>query len=229
MSKPTVIVTGASSGIGKSVCEHFVNMGFRVAGISRRSIAKESFRNPDLFNSYVCDVSSKEQVNSVFSQIIGDEPIILINAAGITSFNAATDDSVDVLESVIQTNLLGSIYTIKAVLNQMVEKKQGVIVSVLSVVAEKIFTRSSAYSASKSGLAAFTKVLREEVRTSGVKVINVYPGATDTPIWSEGMLTKFSSRMMKTDEVAKIIFDVSTSSGSPIVEEIVLRPQLGDL
>lgn len=229
MSDALVIVTGASSGIGKAVCEHFVNMGFRVVGISRRSIGKESFANPNLFTSYICDVSSKEQVNSVFSQIVGGEPIILINAAGITSFNAAQEDSVDLLEQVIQTNLLGSIYTIKAVLNQMVEKKQGVILSVLSVVAEKIFTNSSAYSASKSGLAAFTKVLREEVRAAGVRVINVYPGATDTPIWSEGMLTKFSSRMMKTEDVAKIIFDVSTSNSSPIVEELVLRPQLGDL
>ena len=90
-------------------------------------------------------------------------------------------------------NLLGSIYTTKAVLPEMIKRKSGTIINILSVAAKTVFTNSSIYTASKSGLEAFGKVLREEVREYNIRVINIFPGATATEIWSKEALDKFDA------------------------------------
>jgi short-subunit dehydrogenase len=100
---------------------------------------------------------------------------------------------------------------------------------VLSVVTKKVFTRSSAYSASKHGLIGYANSLREEVRKYNIKVINVVPGATQTPIWSHEMREKFGERMMTVEEVAQVLVWLYLQKGNLVTEEIVLRPILGDL
>jgi len=153
----------------------------------------------------------------------------LINNAGITSFKKVEHNSLEDIESIIQTNLLGSIYTIKAVLPLMIKKNKGTIINILSVVTEKIFQQSGAYSASKAGLKAFSQVLREEVRKYNIRVINVYPAATNTDIWSEENKTKFAHRMMNPADIAKMVISIYEHPGNVVTEEIVLRPIEGDL
>ena len=118
--------------------------------------------------------------------------IALINNAGITSFKLAEENSINEINDIINTNLLGSIYAIKAVLPQMISNRSGTIINILSVVTKKTFTKSSVYSASKMGLLGYTNSLREEVRKYNIKVINVIPGATATPMWSKEMRNQFS-------------------------------------
>lgn len=232
--KGKIWITGASSGIGKSVAIAFANSGYNVYATARRKEKLELLPNAiqerAVINSYQVDISSKEDVFSFVDKTFGDEGIdCLINNAGITSFKKVENNSIEDIGSIIQTNLLGSIYSIKSVLPLMIKKNKGTIINILSVVTEKIFQQSGAYSASKAGLKAFSQVLREEVRKYNIRVINVYPAATDTNIWSEENKTKFAHRMMNPNDVANMILSIYKQPGNLVTEEIVLRPIEGDL
>jgi len=227
-----VWITGASSGIGKALAEVFVAKGILVAGTARRADLLNSLQRNlgGLFIPLKMNVADKESVEKVYKKLSTDFEIdTLINNAGITSFRKAIEDSVETMENIIQTNLLGSIYTIKSVLPDMIERKSGTIINILSVVTQKIFTGSSAYSASKSGLLAFTQVLREELRDKNIRVINVSPGPTATEIWNEKVLAKHSERMMSTDAIAKLIYRLYEEKSNLVTEEVVLRPVTGEL
>jgi NADP-dependent 3-hydroxy acid dehydrogenase YdfG len=111
----------------------------------------------------------------------------------------------------------------------MISRNSGTIINILSVVTQKLFTNSSAYSASKSGLMAYSKVLREEVRNKNIRVLNVYPGATKTSIWPNNVLEKYSHRMITPEEIAKVVYQIYIQKSNVVTEEILLRPIQGDL
>ena len=230
--KKIVWITGASSGIGKSLAEIFVSNGVLVAGTARRKELLSDIQKNlgELFIPIQMDITNKAKVTEVYSTLSAEYEVdALINNAGITSFRNAIEDSVETMENIIQTNLLGSIYTIKNVLPDMLERKSGTIINILSVVTQKIFTGSSAYSASKSGLLAFTQVLREELRDKNIRVINVSPGPTATDIWHEKVLAKHSERMMSSVAIAKLIYRLYEEKSNLVTEEVVLRPVTGEL
>jgi short-subunit dehydrogenase len=153
----------------------------------------------------------------------------LINNAGQTSFKSAEDDSIKDIDDVIGTNLLGSIYTIKAVLPQMKKNGSGTIINVLSFATEKTFTNSSVYTASKMGLLGYAKVLREEVRKYNIRIINIIPGATETPIWSREKREENRERMMNPESIARLMVSVFLQTDNLVTEEIVIRPMQGDI
>ncbi|MBA4406695.1 hypothetical protein C0389_05420 [bacterium] len=233
--KQAVWITGVSSGIGRAIAFKFASNGITVLGTARRidlinEIKKELGESENLLIPYQLDISDCNAVNSFYSDISSQYDIeCLINNAGTTSFKNAIDNSIQEIEEIIRVNLLGSIYSIKAVLPEMLEKKSGTIFNILSVVTQKIFTSSSAYSASKSGLHAYAKVLREEIRDKNIRVINVSPGATATSIWPEGVLQKYSDSMMSAKAIAELIYKVYSEKSNLVSEELVLRPIKGDL
>ena len=234
MKQKAVWITGASAGIGKSLSIKFANNNHIVFGSARR---KKSLNNIDVklndkskFRYIENDVSNYDQVVSVCNKINEEFEIeCLINNAGISSFKPFIENSVEEIDNIIKTNLNGSIYTIKSVLPGMIEKKSGTIINILSVAAQKIFTNSSIYAASKSGLEIFSKVLREEVRESNIRIINIFPGATSTDIWPENAINKFSDKMMTPDSLADFIYSIYSNSSTLSPEEIVVRPITGDL
>lgn len=230
-----VWVTGASSGIGRSISHEFNSNGESVA-ISARRVEELKKLNSDLtdksnpFLIIPLDVSNSTEVNEAAKKIVAENNIsCLINNAGVTSFTPAVDDSLEDIDEIIKTNLLGAIYSIKSVLPGMIENKSGVIINIISVAAIKIFKESSTYAASKAGLLAYTKVLREEVRDKNIRIINILPGATKTPIWPNQSLEKFADRMMSPDELAKFLYQVYSIKSNLVPEEIVIRPVKGDL
>ena len=111
----------------------------------------------------------------------------------------------------------------------MIERQSGTIINILSVVTQKVFTSSSAYTASKSGLLGYTKVLREEVRDKNIRIINVLPGATATEIWPNEVIRKNSDSMMDAEKIAKLVFKLYSERSNMVIEEIILRPLKGDL
>lgn len=232
-------ITGASSGLGAKLTIEFCKRGASVFATARRLEALEELKtqidNLSLNNGYKliikkCDVRSSDDVSESLKFISDKGDLIcLINNAGVTSFKRAEENSIQEIEEIIQTNLFGSIYTIKSVLSEMIYRKKGIIINLLSVVTKKIFTNSSAYSASKAGLMGYVNVLREEVRKYNIKIVNVVPGATETSIWSKEMIEKYSTRMMRPEEVANQIADIYFNQNSIVIEELVMRPVGGDL
>ncbi len=231
MKNRAVIVTGASSGIGKSLVEKLASAGVTVFAASRRTDAAEKLKEqyPDSVIPIKLDVADTESISAFAKQLDNYEISGLVNNAGITSFTKAEKDDPVLIKNIIDTNLLGAIFVTKAVLPIMIEQKYGKIINTGSVVAEKVFTKSSAYSASKSGLIAYMKVLREEVRNYNIQVTNVLPGATQTAIWADEAIEKFGNRMMKVEDVAEVLYKICLDNSSVVYEEVVLRPSGGDL
>jgi NADP-dependent 3-hydroxy acid dehydrogenase YdfG len=233
--KKAVWITGASSGIGKELAFEFVRNGEIVLATARKISAIESLKKDlgeqsDNLIPAVVDVTDKDAIKEFYKSISEKYSVsCLINNAGITSFKKAEQDTIEEIEKIIATNLYGTIYAIKTVLPEMIANNSGTIINLLSIVTKKIFTGSSAYSASKAGLMAYANSLREEVRKNNIRVINVSPGPTQTPIWSNAALEKHSYKMMSPVDVAKLVYHIYKIKSNMVVEDISIRPIQGDL
>ena len=230
-----VWITGASSGIGRSTAMEFARVGCKVIASSRRINGLEKL-NSDLKKEkskvevMPCNVASSSNVVQVVKKITAANQInCLINSAGISTFKYAEDNSIQEIKDVINTNLMGSIFTIKQILPHMIKNGGGTIINVLSVVTEKLFERSSIYTASKIGLLGYTKVLREEVRKHNIRVINILPGATETPMWPAEIRNKKSDEMMQPEDLAQLLVWIYLQKRNIVPEEITLLPIQGDI
>lgn len=234
-NKTGIWITGASSGIGKAAAKEFARTGGNVFVSSRRVTELERLNNElndeNLnLNIFPCNVASQSNVDQVVKKILAESKLdCLVNNAGLTSFKLAEENSIQEINDIINTNLLGSIYTIKALLPHFIQNGGGTIINILSVVVGKIFTRSTVYSASKAGLLAYTNSLREEVREHNIKVVNIIPGATETPMWSQEVRKEKSDLMMSADDIARVIVSAYLQKNNIVTEEITLRPLTGDL
>jgi len=233
--KDGIWVTGASSGIGKAVALEFAKIGCNVFISARRAqelerIKDEAGKQGDNIYPFPCNVASSTNVDQTFKKISSEfEVSCLINNAGITSFKNAADNSVNEINDIINTNLLGSIYAIKTVLPTFIKNESGTIFNILSVVIDKTFSNSSVYSASKMGLLGYSNSMREEVRKHNIRVINIVPGATETAMWSQDVRKEKGEKMMNPESIARIIVSAYLQKDNLVTEEIVLRPVTGDL
>jgi short-subunit dehydrogenase len=232
-----VWLTGSSRGIGENIANKLADKG-AILVMSARSAAlldnvKKELSSSGIGFIYPCDVSSSNDVNNTYNKIlknIGDVDI-LINNAGVAAFKSINELSLNDFDIMLGTNLRGAFICIKSVLPAMIKKKQGIILNIISVAATKAFTGSSIYSASKAGLLAMSRSMREDLRSHGIKVIDILPGATETELWSSKSREKYGKRMIKPAELANIIVDILEKSldNQLMIEEVVIRPQLGDL
>jgi len=233
--KKAVWITGANSGIGKSITHEFSkNNIFSIASARRedalKRMKKESTENSSNIEVFPLDVSNTNEITEVTKKVLNKYDVdCLINNAGVTSFASVQDTSIEDVNNIIQTNLVGAIAVIQNLIPHFEKRGGGIIINILSVAAKTIFQNSSVYSASKAGLLAYSNVLREEVRKHNVKVVNILPGATRTPIWSSEMLSEYANRMMSPEDIAKFIYQIYTIDYNLVPEEITLRPMKGDL
>lgn len=233
--KSGIWITGASAGIGKSTAIEFARTGCNVFASSRRVTELDRLNNELnkenlAINIFPCNVASQVNVDQTFKKISSEHTIdCLVNNAGVTSFKLAEENSPQEINDIINTNLLGAIYTIKAVLPHFIANGGGAIINILSIVVNKVFTRSTAYAASKLGLKGYTDSLREEVRKYNIRIINIIPGATETAMWSQEIRKEKSGLMMSAEDIARVIVSAYLQKENIVTEEIMLRPITGDL
>ena len=228
-------ITGGSSGIGKAAAKEFARTGSRVFVSSRRIRELEKL-NEELEKEklsvviFPCNVASSANVNQTVKKITNLQQVdCIINNAGVTSFKSVENSSIQEINDIINTNLLGSIYTIKSILPYFIKQRKGTIINILSSATKKIFTNSSVYTASKMGLWGYSNVLREEVRKFNIRVINILPGATETPMWPSEIRKIHSARMMTVEEVAHLLVWAYLQEGNIVPEEITIKPIEGDI
>ena len=230
------IVTGASKGLGKAMAEKFAAGGYDLCLCSRdinllsATRAELSARYPAITIRYAAyDLGVKEQVRA-FGNWVLDQGIsvdVLINNAGQIIPGSVHDEPEGVLEQLIAVNLYSAYHLSRMLLPGMIARKTGHIFNMCSVASFKAYTNGGAYSISKFALAGFSANLREEMKPHGIKVTAVYPGAAYTDSWAGSGIDP--RRIMEAADVAEMVYAASRLSPQATVEEILLRPQLGDL
>jgi short-subunit dehydrogenase len=230
------IITGASRGLGKAMAERFAAAGYHLALIARDGgrltevQAELDTRFPDIrIKCFPTDMSKKEEVLSLGKGLVkaGVEVDVLINNAGQFLPGSVHDEAEGTLERMIAVNLYSAYHLTRTLLPGMMARRSGHIFNICSVASLQAYPNGGAYSISKWALAGFSANLREELKTHGIKVTSVYPGAAYTDSWAGSGVDP--QRIMEAADVAEMVFAASRLSPQATVEEILLRPQLGDL
>ena len=225
-----VVVTGGTKGIGKAIINQFNERGYQIITCSRTAEdCKAIEAEMSNLKAFQTDMSKKEEVLR-FGQQVKDhfnQIDILINNAGIFIPGLSSEEEDGALEAMIETNLYSAYYLTRSLLEHIPENKASHIFNMCSIASIMAYPNGGSYSISKFALYGYTKVLREELKPKGIKVTAILPGATWSNSWKGVDLPE--ERLMQADDVAKSIVVASDLSASAVIEEIVLRPQLGDL
>jgi short-subunit dehydrogenase len=207
----TAIVTGASSGIGRATSIALAKAGTNLILVSRnisklRNVEQEAQSFGVKAQAICGDISNRNDVKYFIAQAIEkSEGIdILICNAGIYFRRPITDQTIDDIRNIMETNFFGTLNCIYEILPYFLEKKSGHIIIVSSVDGKKGLPLDSAYVSSKFALAGFAEVLRQELAHSGIHVCTVFPGRIDTPMIN-GIETPGISPKIPPEHVSKAI------------------------
>ena len=236
-----IIITGASKGIGKAIATAFAAEGATLFLCARNEVALYN-TVAELQTAYpTCtikakpvDLSVKEQAKSFGAWVlagIANTPSgkidILVNNAGNFVPGSTCQEEDGALEKMMDINLYSAYHLTRTLLPSMMEAKKALIVNMCSIASLSAYNNGGSYSISKFALMGYTKNLREELKTSLIKVMGVYPGAVMTDSW--GDFDNSSRRIMEASDIANMILAASKLSAQAVVEDIILRPLLGDL
>jgi len=231
-----IVITGGSKGIGKAIIERFAKEGFEIITCARsleglqnlEKDLKEKF--PALKLHYkAIDMSVKKEVLAfaAFVKSFKKNIKILVNNAGVFIPGEIAKEEEGALEKMINTNLYSAYHLTRELLPEIIAQKESDIFNICSIASQIAYPNGGSYSISKFALYGFSKVLREELKEKAVRVIAVLPGATLTASW-EGVDIP-EERFMKAEDVAESIWLSHSLSRNTVIEELILRPQLGDL
>jgi NAD(P)-dependent dehydrogenase (short-subunit alcohol dehydrogenase family) len=224
------LVTGASRGLGLAIAEALSERGFHLilAARSRRPLERLAARLPNS-TAIPCDIRDPQAV-AALAAVVGKRRRldVLINNAGIAGPSQPID-SLDYANwrEVIETNLHGTFLVTQSMLPFL--GKGSVIVNNLSIAARMVIPGMAAYSASKSGLLAFTATLREELRPRGIRVVALLPGAIDTGIWQQFWPGAPRRSMISPRTIAQTVAAAVTLPAKANFDEIVITPSAGAL
>jgi short-subunit dehydrogenase len=230
-----IIITGASKGIGRAIAEQFAAAGYTLF-LCARNEKQLNLVADELSEKYLqctvlvkaVDLQKKEEVLLFADWCQQFGPIsILINNAGQFIPGSVYNEEDGILEKMMETNLYSAYHLTKAILPNMITRRSGHIFNICSIASLQAYPNGGSYSISKFAMLGFSKNLREELKPLGIKVTSVLPGAAFTDSWSGSGIDP--QRIMEADDIAKMVLATSQLSVQACVEEIVLRPQLGDL
>lgn len=236
-----VVITGASRGIGKAIAEVFAANGHALFLSSKNEVAiyKAMAELQDKYpgvkiKAKARDLSKKEDVES-FGQWVLDNSFhidVLVNNAGNFLPGSVHNEEDGFLEEMISTNLYSAYHLTRKLLPQMMRQSatngsRAHIFNMCSIASLHAYKNGGAYSISKFAMHGFSKNLREEMKPHLIKVTSVFPGAVMTDSW-EGF-DNSTKRIMEADDIAKLVYASSQLSAQACVEDIIIRPQLGDL
>ena len=228
------VITGASKGIGKAIALKFAEAGYDVLLCSRteETLQHTALELASLFPQIsvkfmAADLSKKEQCIEFGNWCNGfGNTSILVNNAGIyLPGNCISEE--DSLDEMLKTNLFSAYYTTRIIAAKMIEERAGHIFNMCSIASLNAYEGGGSYSISKYALHGFSKNLRHELKEYGIKVTSVFPGAVFTDSWKG--FDNSNNRIMKPEDIAEMVVACSRLSPQAVVEDLIIRPQLGDL
>jgi NAD(P)-dependent dehydrogenase (short-subunit alcohol dehydrogenase family) len=230
-----ILITGASQGIGAAVAEAFAaEPGARLALVSRnaeklRQTAERCHALGAEAEVFVADVTDDAAVASMSADVRArfGLPDVLVNNAGLFLPGGLLEVEPADFRQQIEVNLTSAFLVTRAFLGDMMARRSGHVFFMASVAAIRGYPGGVAYCAGKHGLLGLARVVREETKQHGIRVTSILPGATFTPSWEGSDLPE--ERFMPAEDIASAIVGIHRLSGRSVVEEILLRPQLGDV
>lgn len=232
---PLIVVTGGTKGIGRAIADRFMAEGFD-AVVCARSI--DGPQNPDesspsahgqqLF-PVAADLSTRDGVTQLLAYIHSlDRPVdVLVNNTGVFLPGQIHNEAEGTFEQSMNTNVASAYHLTRGLVGAMIARRQGHIFMMCSTASITPYTNGGSYCISKFALLGMSRVLREELKPHGVKVTAILPGATLTASWEGTDLPE--ERFMRASDVADSAWAAYALSKSAVVEEILIRPQLGDI
>jgi len=230
-----IIITGGSRGMGKAMAFEFAATASHIILCARNLESLEGTKNEILqkfpsciVDVFAADLSIKMEVEGFadfcLNKFTAD---ILVNNAGTYTPGNSMDTSDEDFNKMMNLNFYSAYYLTKKLLPAMMKQKRGHIFNICSIAADRAYDGGGTYSISKFALNGFSQNLRHEMKPHGIKVTAVFPGAVLTDSW--GDFDNSNHRIMEASDISKMIFAASTLSTQAVVEEITIRPQLGDL
>ena len=232
----TIVITGGSKGIGKSIALKFAQENFDIYTCSRNQDDLLKLKNE--LNSlnqnitlytFSCDLSTKDGCNS-FINFINDNTKkidILVNNVGTFIPGKLIEEDDSALEKMIDINLYSNYWITKGLIKLMTNYREGHIFNICSIASKVAYANGGSYCISKFALYGMSQCLREELKDFDVKVTAVLPGAVRTGSWDGTTLP--DERFIVPDDVSNSIFSAYDTSKGATIEEIIIRPQLGDI
>jgi short-subunit dehydrogenase len=233
-----IVITGASRGIGRAIAEAFGEdkQGNTILMCARNKEQLNAFskelqgRFPrTTVDCMASDLTKKSEAKAFASWLLlkNINIDVLVNNVGTFIRGNITDEPDGALEEMLSVNLYSAYHVTRALLPKMIENRKGHIFNMSSIAALKAYPNGGAYSISKFALAGFSKNLREELKPHGIKVTTIYSGAVYTDSWKGSGVSE--ERIMEAEDIAKIVYSAAHLSPQATIEEIIVRPQLGDL
>ena len=221
----TIVVTGGTKGIGRAIVDKFASEGFTVLTCART----EEHGFPENVHFFKADMSKKTEVMAFadFVKSTVNQVDILVNNTGFFLPGQIHNEEEGTLEAMIETNLYSAYNLTRALVNKMIERKEGYIFNICSTASITAYTNGGSYCISKFAMLGMSKVLREELKPHHVRVTSILPGATLTNSWAGVELP--AERFIAPKDIAQVVWTAYSLPDSTVLEEILMRPMLGDL
>jgi short-subunit dehydrogenase len=230
-----VVITGASKGIGKAVAAAFVGIGRKVL-ICSRSEANLMATVAEIKTTYpeanilwlAADLSKRTEVTRFGEWCLQQgTPEVLVNNAGIYLPGNLMDEEEGNMEHIMNLNFFSAYHLTRQLLPAMKVAQKGHVFNICSIAALDAYDGGGSYSISKYALHGFNKNLRHETKNSAIKVTAIFPGAVNTDSWAG--FDNSEKRIMEATDISTMILAATQLSSQAVVEDIIIRPQLGDL
>lgn len=230
------VITGASRGIGRATARIFAAHGYDLLLCSKNernlfqtmAELKKDFPHVSV-DGQAFDIANKQRTIN-FGEWVNsksDQVDVLVNNAGNFIQGNVSDEPDGSLEEMMAVNLYSAYHLTRMILPKMMAAKAGHIFTLCSVASLAAYPNGGAYSISKFALLGLTKNLRKELQPHGIKVTAVIAGAAYTDSWKGSGVSE--QRLMEADDIARAIYQATQLSPQAVIEEILIRPQLGDL
>lgn len=230
------IVTGAGRGIGRAVALAFSREGATVALAARtvselETVATQIKSRAGRALVVPTDVASETSVAALVEKVLADfkKVDILLTAAGVATFSPLVETKPEEWDRMLAVNLRGVFLSCRAVLPLMMTQRRGTIINIVSVAAKRAIPGNAAYAASKHAVLGLTQVLAEEMRSHGIRVGALCPGAVDTPLWDSVPNAPERSRMLRPEDVAEAALLMASLPPGASLEDVTLLPAGGIL
>jgi NAD(P)-dependent dehydrogenase (short-subunit alcohol dehydrogenase family) len=231
-----IVVTGGSQGIGRAIIEKFAAEGFDAVTCSRHpgelQMMKKEIESLNPGSTLFfrgADVSVKAEAQSFAAYVLSLNRSldVLVNNAGYFVPGEISSEPEGNLENMIGANLYSAYHTTRGLVSQMIKQGSGHIFNMCSIASIQAYENGGSYAISKSALLGFSRCLREELKSHHVRVTAVMPGATKTRSWEGAGLP--DERFIPAEDIANTIHSAYSLSARSVIEEIIIRPQLGDI